>query len=1362
MIYLFNKHLELTEVLKSPLSATMNRRLVGVDTLSVEESIKNLKVIEESSFAGAFLKNKFYIFKKDKHGSNNNKVYFTGINYAYDELANADVIKDRRLNNVTASVAISAAIQGTGWTLGTIQTTSAQTTNFYYETPLEAIKKVIELWQIEPDFYFDFDGKKIIGRKIDVMQQRGRVTGERFVYGSDILEIVQEEDRSDIVTALYGRGKGEEVVDEEGETTGGYSRRITFADVEWKKSKGDPVDKPLGQEYVELPSATQAYGYPKGDGTFKPRFAVYINEQLEEPLEVLKETYRVLVERSRPLVTFSATVAKAGSYDLGDTNYIIRPDLGLSYEARIFEDEIDLLNPDRTKFKFGDYIQSGQAKRLREIKSYFDGLTDKISRVESDTNGRLIKISKDWYDALMEAKEEVFFSGSSYNYSLENGNQYGLTAGLYSFDAPIDQNPTNFLVIQGGKLGRGSILPSGKWDFDLIGDADGITADSITTGKLKAQFVEIGPSSTFLEGYDPAKKANKSEVYTITQLDTKFTILDGLISSRVTRTEFDNLQIGGRNLIANSEYLEFSSWDNSNVTVTRGIEVPDWGATDAIRVTATSGDRTSNQKAFCSVYSNAREMNGKTYTLSVYVRNDRSDAEVTIHSLRFGSVTLAPGEMKRVVITGSSTSNSNVHIQIHVPGPTYYAEVTLWHPKLELGDKATDWTPSPRDIEKRVYDAEQKITATAITNTVSLAVDKDNEPLFAKTAETKLMADNWTAKFGYIGGRNLIKNSEEIDFTAWDNSNVTVTRGISVTKWGATNAIRVMVSAGDGTNTLKAYSSLYTDHDAMRGKTYTLSVYARNDRSDASVTIHSLRFGSVTLKPSEIKRVVITGSSTADASVHLQVHSQSPAHWAQVTLWHPQLELGEVVTDWRPHSDELYAGYTRIDQDGVTVGKDFGDTETSITSTGMLVKNKNGTTLLEIEPNRSFIPHLHADNIYAENVVYKIGRYGGLIQRGVYLDNVARGDGSGRDINNTSDNLKEALDYATEGGSVLNNAVVSVNILGTRHTGNWEISGYTGNGSIDLYFYPNAILNGSIDIIDNSCRVIIRTAELGNAKVVRASARDTILIKNSSAVEITRIAVMHPSGSDYPLSIENSRVLVNRCELTGNSSTFPQAAAYIALNSQTYFDNCSGNTTDAVYHYTTGSSVVSYQYRPKASNTTNPFRGSLGHAKAVEDIAMESRVVVPSISWVPITKTFTARLYRITQSSGYRTNGSFVQGTSPNNRSQAYRGYAFWGSTIYDWLRANGGYQNISSIKLYATRGGFGYGDSDLIFTNPAARTIPAIPRFGTKFVELKGYTLGDLVENSTDLTINTTTLSTENYADFTKIWVSITVSKRA
>lgn len=542
MIYLFDKQMQLTEVL-NPMTAVMSRRLIGVDRILVEDKANLKPIIDNSSYAGVFYKTRFYIFRITQTSLVNNRASFEGVNYAYDELANISIIEDKRPENVTASIAVQVALEGTGWTLGAAESTSLQSTNFYYITPLQAIQKVIETWQIEPDFYFEFDGKSITGRRIDVLQRRGSLTGERYVYGSDLLEIVHEEDRSEIVTAIIGRGKGEEIKDAEGNLTGGYGRRIDFADVVWSKAAGDPLDKPAGQLYLEVPEMTALYGYPKPDGSLAPRIEVFIDDQQTDPAEVLRNTYRVLIDKARPLLTISSTVAKAGPYELGDTNYIIRPDLGFYYEARIFEDAVDLLNPNLTKFKFGDYIPSGQAKRAREIKAQFEGLNEKINGVDQAVKGEIIKVSTDWYDALMDAKAEMFFSGSSYNYSLEAGNAYGLPAGFYSFDAPIDgvPGPTNFLTIHAGKLGRGTILPGGNWDFNLIGDASGLTADAITAGKIKAQFIEIGSSSTFLEGYDPSTKAETNQVYTKTQLNTIFEVRDGQITQKITAEVTDQI-----------------------------------------------------------------------------------------------------------------------------------------------------------------------------------------------------------------------------------------------------------------------------------------------------------------------------------------------------------------------------------------------------------------------------------------------------------------------------------------------------------------------------------------------------------------------------------------------------------------------------------------------------------------------------------------------------------------------------------------------------------------------------------------------------------------------------------------------------
>src|SRR5690625_5680278 len=69
----------------------------------------------------------------------------------------------------------------------------------------------------------------------------------------DIIEITRLT-QSYPKTALYGRGASLET---EG---GGFSRLLTFEDVEWSVANGDPVDKPKGQKWVGDMDALQHYG----------------------------------------------------------------------------------------------------------------------------------------------------------------------------------------------------------------------------------------------------------------------------------------------------------------------------------------------------------------------------------------------------------------------------------------------------------------------------------------------------------------------------------------------------------------------------------------------------------------------------------------------------------------------------------------------------------------------------------------------------------------------------------------------------------------------------------------------------------------------------------------------------------------------------------------------------------------------------------------------------------------------------------------------------------------------------------------------------------------------------------------------
>src|SRR5699024_6667184 len=199
-----------------------------------------------------------------------------------------------------------------------------------------------------------------------------------FNYGTNALTVKRETNHSELYTALIGRGKGEEV----GETDAGdatYGRKINFADVEWKKSAGKPVDKPKGQKYIELPQATAEFGVKMLDGRKVPRIGMVEFSDTEDPEILIEQTWQVLQEYARPKVLFSATVANIGDTGIGDTVTIHRHDLNMHYKTRVRKVMRNRKNNDKTQVEIGDVVYTTSTKRQSNINSKINNMKNDIS-----------------------------------------------------------------------------------------------------------------------------------------------------------------------------------------------------------------------------------------------------------------------------------------------------------------------------------------------------------------------------------------------------------------------------------------------------------------------------------------------------------------------------------------------------------------------------------------------------------------------------------------------------------------------------------------------------------------------------------------------------------------------------------------------------------------------------------------------------------------------------------------------------------------------------------------------------------------------------------------------------------------------
>lgn len=301
-------------------------------------------------------KQKYLLFKLLSERVQNDRIEYQGIEEAYDELKQYGYIKDIRPNDRTAEEMLKMVLEPTRWTLGNVPETTHQSANFYYITYLEALQKIVGLFNIELTFEVSIDPKsnKITRRQVNVYTEQGQRTGKRFEYGSNLLTVQQEQDSQELITALVGRGKGELVSEGHDDTPDGYGRRITFADVVWTKKDGHPVDKPAGQEYLVDPEATALYGFSDGN----PRIGLTVFEDIEDPVELINATWRALQSLKRPKVSFKADVTDVGQLGLGDTVAIIRHDLKIEYFTRVYKVKHNLLNGNDNQIELGDDFSS--------------------------------------------------------------------------------------------------------------------------------------------------------------------------------------------------------------------------------------------------------------------------------------------------------------------------------------------------------------------------------------------------------------------------------------------------------------------------------------------------------------------------------------------------------------------------------------------------------------------------------------------------------------------------------------------------------------------------------------------------------------------------------------------------------------------------------------------------------------------------------------------------------------------------------------------------------------------------------------------------------------------------------------------
>lgn len=389
MIYLFNHKEKLIRIVpKSALisvkhSETLTDTHYVSDRLEVEMEDIPDDVLSESAYVAIQKEDAYYKYH----------LFFIANVQTYDHIIHLDCVQsgieelrksyveDSRITQVTAVQATEYLLQNTNWQLRYKPETEQKNLTFYFLSVFDGLLRVCDKFNLEMQFFVEISYNKIGARYIDLKKRIGDRTGQRVTYGHNALKIIKEEERAEFYTAVIGLGNSEivSVPEANDDRRNGYSRKKNFKDLVWTKPQ-NPLNKPKGVPYLELAELTEKYGI-KSDTGMRPRIGK-VDFDTDDPNELIQMTYDYLIANAHPKVTFSTTTAYLKG-EIGDTVRVVRPDMNIDYETRIFEIKREKLSNEVIEIKLGDQIN--QSDSLKELQQ---------SQSESDLQNSTVELSK--------------------------------------------------------------------------------------------------------------------------------------------------------------------------------------------------------------------------------------------------------------------------------------------------------------------------------------------------------------------------------------------------------------------------------------------------------------------------------------------------------------------------------------------------------------------------------------------------------------------------------------------------------------------------------------------------------------------------------------------------------------------------------------------------------------------------------------------------------------------------------------------------------------------------------------------------------------------------------------------------------
>lgn len=468
-------------------------------------------------------------------------------------------------------------------------------------------------------------------------------------------------------------------------------------------------------------------------------------------------------------------------------------------------------------------------------------------------------------------------------------------SGNLMFDAlGLTENGVKREIIRNDMIKEDANINASKLDIESLFSV--INEDGSHT--LKSSKIYVDANKQTLDVAFKNMTTNVTNLQnTVTTQGTQLTAVQGQISSKVWKqditTAVNDIQIGGTNLIRNSNFFQkdaYWAYDTGTGTI-----ISDNSVIGNVLVFKPTGGH-------LRVFANTRNVwvANEIYTVSFYAK--ASVANTTITPSRSiadsaSAVTLTT-TWKRYTGTIRSTATSDsgsLSFSVNNINATYYIAAV----KLEKGNKATDWSPAPEDVDSSISTVDNKVTTVSNQyTTLNQTVNSISATVNSHTSQIATKADNSTVTTINNKVTSLTSDLSGFKTTV---SNTYATKN-SLSNYATTTAMNSAIS--------QSANSITQSVSATYATKSSLSSYA----TTASLSAYIAKTDTGTLK-SCIEAIADTINITARGGLNLSgnrftLNSTNTSITADGTITCKNfVGNGGTIGGWNINSTSIYSDY---------------------------------------------------------------------------------------------------------------------------------------------------------------------------------------------------------------------------------------------------------------------------------------------------------------------------------------------------------------------------------------------------------------------------------------------------------------------